>query len=342
MGAVSGQPSREIPVTDNDFEYNEFTVAFMGRVPDAAQRVREVLAPTGLIGIVEGPHYQQRSTSAQLILAGPEEGTVFVADEQGAVAPRTIAEVIDAQIIAGLRPTVAFMNEECVFGAPLPAGQTEENFQTWAVFAGTGLRPEHMVIATAKDKGATFNYWEADGCGFVRYTGERRYHRFSFPPEAGVVTGLIPAFEDFSLVVFAQGLRLEFEFSDRMVLLESFPTGSEAARWQQVLWDDWFDLTEETFTQLGQATGNPRAAAELQRRLHTDSGIDGLRELLRHLGISRTVMDYAVSGQAPQGARIFEPKGTLDRVRIIRSEIAQRTGQKPSFGAGLRLLNSAG
>ncbi|GAA1408155.1 hypothetical protein AUR04nite_27660 [Glutamicibacter uratoxydans] len=325
----------------SDFEYNELSLAFTGRVPDAAQRVQQVFAPLGLVGIVEGPNYQSNSTSVQLILAGPEEGAVFVADAQGTVSSRPFDQAVDAQMLSAINPAVAFFNEECLLGLPLPQADTDYSYQDWAVFAGASLRPEHMVIAAAKDKGARWKFWEADGCGFIRYEGERRYHRFSFPQDAGIIVGLIPEFGDINAAVFSRGQRQDFEFSDTMAPLVSFPAGSPAAQRLQTLWNDWFDLVDETFADFGEATGNPRAAAELQRALQTDVGIPQLRELLRNLGISRTVLDYAVSPDAPQGAREFQPKGTLDKVRIIREEIAQRTGVKLSFSAGLRLLKSA-
>jgi len=328
-------------VVHTDFEYSEFALAFVGRVPEAADRVKQALAPLGLIALVEGPQFLSNATTVHVLIAGPDEGSAFAVDITGQVGTIALSQVLDERIIAQLSPAAAFVNDVCIYGAPLPPADTDDTYQTWAIFAGPGLKAEHMVAAASKDKGASWSFWEASGCGFARYTGDRRYYRFSFPDEAGTVIGLIPEFQDIHVVVFARGQRKDFEFSRGLVRLADFPAGSEAAAQLQLLWNDWFDLVDQTFTQLAEATLNPRAAAELQRALEQDAGFSGLLDLLRNLGISRSAVDYAFSGDQPAGARSYKPRGTLDRVRIIREEIAARTGQKPSFGAGLSILKGS-
>lgn len=313
-----------------DFTFNELAMSFTGRVPDAADRVALALAPLGLMGIVESPHFLPRSTAVHVLLAGTEDDTVLAGDAAGHVAELGLREAASEQLVASLRPEAVFLNDECVYGNPQQDG-FEVAPQSWLVFAGTSLRPEHLVVAMSKDKGARWSFWQSEGCGFARYDGERRYHRFAFPEEAGVVVALIPKDRDMDASVFARGQRVDFEFSDETQPVVRFPEGSEAAEQLRIVWDDWFDLEPETFETLAQSTGNPRAAAELQRGLDLEAGLLILGQMLRNLGISRKAIDYATSGNVPQSAQLFEPRGTLDRVRIIRDEISGRTGTRPSF-----------
>ncbi len=323
-----------------EFDFNELSVAYTGRVLDAAQRVRNVLAPLGLVGIIEGPNFLRDTTSVQVLLAGMEDVSILTGGEHGAVRTVALREAISQRLVASLAASAVFLNDECVSGVPRPGGDDEEPVQSWVVFAGAGLRAEHMVIAAAKDKSARWHYWEADGCGFVRYAGEQRYHRFRFPEESGVVVALIPEFQDIDVAVFARRQRHDFEFSDNIFPLVSLDEGTQAARQQALVWNDWFDLSQETFDQLAESTGVPRAAVELKRGLQKGTGISVLSNLLRNLNISRLALDYALSGDTPQSAQIFSPRGTLDKVRLIRTETARRTGCKPSFLTGLKMLTS--
>lgn len=325
-------------VTDDDFDFNELDLAFTGRVSDAAQRVQRVLAPLGVVGIVESPNRLENSTAVSIILMGTDGESVMVADEFGRLKSLPLREVISDRVVADLGSEVVFLNDECVYGTPRPGYDQEEPLQTWAVFAGTGLRAEHLVIASAKDRSARWRYWEEGGCGFARYEGERRYHQFSFPEDAGSIIQLIPNDQDLTATIFARGERLDMDFSEGMVPVATFAEGSPAAEYLAGAWAIWSGFTRETFEELGAMTGNARAAAELERTLKNGEVVQGLAELVRNLGVGRSALDYARNGTFPDAARGFEPRGTLGRVRMIRAEMERRTGTKPSFFAALRLL----
>ena len=328
-------------MTDEDFDYHDLDLAFTGRVPDAVQRVQQALAPLGVVGLIEGPNYLSHSTSVSAVLIGVEGETVVVADAQGQLNSLPLRDVITERLLAGLGPEAAFLVDECVYGSPRPGGDQEEPPQSWAVFAGPGLRAEHLVIASARDRGARWRYWEESGCGFARYEGERRYHRFGFPADAGTVIELIPAYQDLTATVFARGQRLDLDFSEGMVPVTTFAEGSPAAKHLEALCAIWSGFTPEAFAQLGEMTDNRRAAAELERTLQNGAVLQGLVELLRNLGIGRSALGYAESGSFPESARTIEPRGTLDRVRLVRAEVERRTGTKPSFFSALRQLKAA-
>ncbi|MFF5794265.1 hypothetical protein ACFY5D_19645 [Paeniglutamicibacter sp. NPDC012692] len=328
-------------MTDDDFDFNELDLAFTGRVPDAVQRVQQALAPLGVVGLIEGPQYLSHSTAVSVVLRGVDGATVVVADALGQLKSLPLRDAITDRLIAGIRPEVAFLNDECVYGTPRPGYDQEEPVQSWAVLAGPGLRAEHLVIASVKDRSARWRYWEENGCGFARYEGERRYHAFNFPADAGTVIALVPAYQDLTATIFARGQRLDMDFSESNVPITTFAEGSPAAEHLETLCAVWSGFTREAFEELGAMTGNARAAAELERTLNNGTGIQGLLELLRNLGIGRSALDYARNGTFPESARTIEPRGTLDRVRIVRAELERRTGTKPSFFGALRQLRSA-
>lgn len=328
-------------MTDDDIDYSELDLAFAGRVPDAAQRVQRVLAPLGIMGIIEGPQYLGHGTAVSVILLGTEGESVLVADEEGRLKSLPLPEVVSDSVIAELGSEVAFLNDVCVYGTPRQGYDQEEPLQGWAVFAGPALGAEHVVIASAKDPGATWRYWDEGGCGFARYEGERRYHRFGFPPEAGTVIQLIPNDRDLTATVFARGERLDMDFREGLAPITPCAAGSPAAEHLAGVWAIWTGFTQESFEQLGAITGNARAAAELERTLKNGEVLQGLAELLRNLGVGRGALDYARQGNHPEGARSLAPRGTLDRVRLVRAEVELRTGTKPSFFGTLRQLRTA-
>lgn len=320
-----------------DIVYNELAFSFSGRVPEAAQRVQAALTALGVQGILEGLTYLRSSTAVHVLVAGREGRSVLTGDPLGQVSEREFDELFNDRLWASLRPAAVFLNDECVYGTPQQY-DAEVPPQSWLVIAGTSLRPEHLVVAMAKDKGARWSFWQSEGCGFARYDGDDRYHSFAFPQEAGVVVALIPRDRHIDVSVFARGQRVELEFSEETQPVTRFPEGSAAAEQLGIVWNDWFELGPETFETLAQSTGNPRAAAELRLGLDLEAGLPLLEQMLRNLGISRRAMEYTQSGNAPATAQAFEPRGTLDRIRIIRDEIERRTGSRPSFFESLRML----
>lgn len=328
-------------MTDDDFDYNELDMAFTGRMPDAAQRVQQVLAPLGVVGIIESPNRLEHSTAVSVILVGTDGESLTVADESCRLKSLPLRAVISDRVIADLAAEVVFLNDECVYGTPRPGYDQEEPPQRWAIFAGPLLRAEHVVIASAKDRSATWHYWEENGCGFARYEGESRYQPFSFPDDAGTVIQLIPNDQDLTATIFARGRRLDMDFSEAMVPVTTFADGSPAAEHLAKAWAIWSGFTQEAFDELAVITGHARAAAELERTLKNGEMLQGLAELLRNLGIGRSALAYARNGNHPEEVRGFEPRGTLDRVRLVRAQVERRTGTKPSFFAALRQLRAA-
>ena len=328
-------------VTDEDFDFSELALAFTGRVPDAGERVRQALAPLRILGLVEAPQYMDRTTVVSVILSGFEGDTVEIVDAHGNVETRPLRQVVDGGLVAGLRPEVAFLNDECVYGTPVPGGDRQEPAPSWAVFAGPGLRAEHLVIASAKDKSARWRYWEEGGCGLAHYSGERRYHLFAFPAEAGTVLELLPDGQDLDATLFAERRRLDMVFSEGAAPITGFPEGSAAALRLAALCAEWSGFTRETFDELAELTGNPRAAAALERTLRHGTARQALGELLGNVGIGRGALDYALQGNVPDTARSIEPRGTLERVKVVRAEVAARTGTRPSFFAALKRLRTA-
>lgn len=224
---------------------------------------------------------------------------------------------------------------------PTPGEHEDVPLQSWAIFAGLGLRAEHLVIATVKDRGAKWRFWEENGCGVARYDGEDRFHQFNFPADSGTVIELIPSDQELSATIFAKGQRLDMDFSEGLVPITLFAEGSPAAERLEELLTTWSGFNTESFEQLSVMTGNARAVAELQRSQLNGAGLQGLLELLRNLDIGSSAVDYARNGNFPDSARSIESRGTLDRVRLVRTEAELCTGTKPSFFGTLRQLRTA-
>lgn len=115
-------------------------------------------------------------------------------------------------------------------------------------------------------------------------------------------------------------------FSTGLVPITSFAQGTPAT---------------ERLEELLKMTGDTRAVAELQSSQRNGVGNGGLLELLKSLVIGSHVVDYARAGNVPDCARSLEPRGTLDKVRLVCAEVHQRTGTKPSFFGVLKQLNNA-
>ncbi len=81
-----------------------------------------------------------------------------------------------------------------------------------------------------------------------------------------------------------------------MVPVTAIAEWSPAAKQLEAVWVTWSGFTREAFEQLGAMTGNRRAAAELERTLHSRAGLQRLIELLRNLGSGRSAPDYGRSG----------------------------------------------
>lgn len=328
-------------MTENDLDFSELDLTFTGRVVDAAQRVQRALAPLGIIGLIEGQEYLQNSTTVSAILVGVEGKSVLIADAMGQTKSLPLSEVVNERLFAGLEPQVAYLDYECVYGTPSPGDDEEKPLQSWAIFAGHGLRAEHLVIASFKDRGAKWRFWEENDCAFARYDGEDRFQQFNFPPDSGTVIELIPSDQELSATVFAKEQRLDMDFSAGLVPITRFAEGSPAAERLEGLLNTWSGFNAESFEQLVEMTGNARAIAELQRSQRNGEGIQGLLELLKNLGISSSAVDYARNGTFPAAARIIEPRGTLEKVRLVRAEVERRTGTKPSFFGVLKQFKDA-
>lgn len=213
--------------------------------------------------------------------------------------------------------------------------------QSWAIFAGQKLRAEHLVIASVTDRSARWKYWEENGCGFAHYAGEERFHSFSFPHDSGTVIELVPSDQELSATIFATGQRVDMDFSAGLVPITGFAEGSPAAKRLEEIMSTWNGFNPESFAQLVEMTGNRRAIAELERAQRNGAGLQGLLDLLGNLGIGSNVVDYARDGNVPDSARSLEPRGTLERVRLVRAEVEARTGSKPSFFGALKQLKDA-
>lgn len=322
-----------------DFELNHLTFTFAGKVPDAVQRVRKVLAPLRLVALVDGALELTGSTQVEVIVAGTREGSAFRADSSGNVVDVQLNSLLEASVLSACAPATVSCNETVIYGNPLP--EHEEAYQDWEIFAGVGLRPEHLVIATVKNKDASWSFWEAEGCGFARYTRSHRYPEVRFPRTKTAVARLQPDCNEISVEVTQDGQSLELEFSDELRPLVAFPSGSEAEKQCQLLWNDWLEIFSEKFEQLGKFTGDQQAAVALEHRLQHDAGIEGINTLLDQLGISRAALDYALSGEEPEDAQKFAPRGLMDRVRMIGTAIAHGIGPRDSLAVALwRLLTA--
>lgn len=328
-------------MSQNDSDFSELDLSFAGRVEDAAQRVQRALAEFGVVGLVEGQEYLQNSTTVSSILVGVEGKSVLSADLMGELKSLPLSEVVNERLFAALGPQSAYLDYECVYGTRSSVEDEEKPLQAWAIFAGQGLRAERLIMASVKDRGAKWRFWEENGCGLARYDGEERFHQFNFPPDSGTVIELIPSEKELSATIFAKGQRHDMDFSAGLVPITNFAAGSPAAERLEELLDTWTGFNPESFEQLVEMTGNARAVAELQRSQQNGAGIQGLLELLGNLGIGSNVVDYALNGNVPDSARSLEPRGTLDQVRLVRAEVQLRTGTKPSFFGVLKRLKDA-
>lgn len=328
-------------MTDFDLDFSELDLSFAGRVPDISERIQWALAPLGVVGIIESPQFLKHSTAVSVILTGVEGKSVDVGDEAGVLKSLPVKAVVNEQLFAEIAPEIAFLDYDCVYGTPRPEWDQQEELQSWTIISGLGLRADHLVIASVKDRSARWKYWEENGCGFARYEGENRFHQLNFLHDSGTVIELIPSEQELSATIFAKGQRVDMDFSAGLVPITRFAVGSPADERIGTILATWSGFTSDTLEQLVEMTGNRRAAAELQRSQRNGAGLQGLLELLRNLGIGASTLDYALNGNFPDNARSIEPRGMLDRVRLVREENELRTGTKPSFFGALKQFKAA-
>lgn len=328
-------------MTEDDLDFSELDLSFAGRVPDITERIQRALAPLGVVGIIESPQYLKHSTAVSVILTGVEGKSVDVSDEAGVLKSLPVKAVVNEQLLAEIAPEIAFLDNDCIYGTPRPEWDQQEELQSWTIISGPSLRADHVVIASVKDRSARWKYWEENGCGFARYEGENRFHQLNFPHDSGTVIELIASEQDLSATIYAKGQRLDMDFSAGLVPITRFSEGSPADELVGTILAAWSGFTAETFEQLVEMTGNRRASAELQRSQRNGTGFQSLLELLRNLGIGPSALDYALNGNFPDKARSIEPRGMLDRVRLVRAEIELRTGTKPSFFGALKQFKAA-
>lgn len=328
-------------------EYNILVPGFAGRVPDAAQRVKEALAPLGVVGFIERPNCYDSGTALGVFLAGVRGESLLVADGRGQLSSMPLHEVITDRVLEGFGPEAVFLNNECVYGTPRPEEEHEEPLlvQGRSVCAGTGLRAEHLIVASVKDDSARWRFWEEGETGFARYEGGLPYPDFGFPPGAGTVIELIPVDGEVGVSISAGGRQMQLDFDFGTIPVTTFAPGTPAAELLETVRMTSAGLTPDVIDQLGEMTGNKRAAVDLERSSRESATLEGsslrpLSDLLRNLGLGYNVLDYAQEGRYPDTARVIEPKGTMERVRVVRAEVKRRTGSQPSFFAALRQLSS--